>query len=45
VSDRLDPVMMDKNTSIEQLFLSTVGKMPDRQIYHQELKVELNDAV
>jgi hypothetical protein len=35
----VDPVMMDKNTSIEQLLSFYMGKnTPDRQIYHQEFE-------
>jgi topoisomerase-4 subunit B len=43
---RLDPIMMDKNTSIEQLLSFYMGKnTPDRQEFIiKNLKVEL-DAV
>jgi topoisomerase-4 subunit B len=45
---RLDPVMMDKNTSIEQLLSFYMGKIRHRQEFIiKNLKVELDvtDAV
>ena len=42
---RLDPVMMDKNTSIEQLLSFYMGKnTPDRQDFIiKNLKVEIDE--